>query len=65
MIYSHDLGRTWKGPVAIDKVLGAYPSLVELPDGRILVVYYTEGKGSDIRCLYLRADADGVTVLPQ
>jgi predicted neuraminidase len=65
VIYSHDLGQTWKGPLAIDNVQGAYPSLVELPDGRILVVYYTEGKGSDIRCLYLRADAEGVAVLPR
>jgi hypothetical protein len=64
VIYSRDQGRTWNGPVTIDNVLGAYPSMVELPDGRILVVYYTEGKGSDIRCLYLKADASGVTVVP-
>jgi len=64
VIYSLDQGRTWTGPITLDNVLGAYPSMVELPDGRILVVYYTEGKGSDIRCLYLKADSQGVAVLP-
>ncbi|NLS97358.1 MAG: exo-alpha-sialidase [Planctomycetaceae bacterium] len=64
VIYSLDQGKTWTGPIAIDNVLGAYPSMVELPDGRVLTVYYTEGKGSDIRCVYLKADGDGVAVLP-
>jgi len=65
VLHSTDFGRTWKGPVVLDKVLGAYPSLVELPDGRIIVAYYTEGKGSDIRCVWLKADANGVEVLPR
>lgn len=65
VIYSRDFGRTWSDMVTLDRVLGAYPSMVELPDGRILVVYYTEGSGSDIRCLYLRADDSGVQVLPR
>jgi hypothetical protein len=34
-----------------------------LPDGRILFVYYTEGKEDDIRCKYLRADKSGVRVV--
>lgn len=63
VIYSADLGKTWRGPAVIDAVVGAYPSMVELADGRILVVYYTEGKGSDIRCAYLRAGAEGVSVV--
>ena len=62
VLYSDDFGKTWN-MIVIDKVLGAYPSLVELPDGRIFVVYYTEGKGSDIRCLYLQADSSGVRLL--
>ncbi len=65
VIYSTDLGRSWRGPVVLDKVLGAYPSMVELPDGRIFVAYYTEGKGSDIRGLWLKADRNGVEVLPR
>jgi hypothetical protein len=32
----------------------------ELPDGRVLVVYYTEGKGSDIRCIWIEADRSGI-----
>ncbi len=63
MLASTDYGKTWSGPVALDPVIGAYPSMVELPDGRILVVYYTEGAGSDIRSMYLRADAEGVHIL--
>jgi sialidase-1 len=63
VIYSTDFGKSWQGPLPIDNVLGAYPSMVELPGGRILVVYYTEGAGSDIRCAYLRADQSGVRVV--
>ena len=34
-----DKGKTWNGPVRIDSVGGAYPSLVEQPDG---LVYCTQ-----------------------
>jgi len=63
VIYSTDFGNTWHGPIPVDNVSGAYPSMVELADGRILMVYYTEGKGSDIRCVWLQADASGVQVV--
>ena len=63
VISSTDFGKTWSPRVTLDRVLGAYPSLVELADGRILVVYYTEGAGSDIRCVFLQAEAAGVKVL--
>lgn len=62
--WSTDLGRTWQGPETIDRVIGGYPSLVELPDGRVFMVYYTEGAGSDIRGVYLHVSAEGVEVLP-
>ena len=65
VIYSTDFAKTWKGPVILDRVSGAYPSLVELPDGRTLAVYYTEGRGSDVRCVYLEADETGIRVLPR
>ena len=65
VIYSTDFAKTWSRPVIIDRVVGAYPSFAELPDGRILAVYYTEGKGSDVRCAWLRADGAGVRVLPR
>lgn len=63
VIWSHDLGGTWEGPKVIDRVVGGYPSLVELPDGRVLMVYYTEGAGSDIRGVFLDVSAEGVEVL--
>ncbi len=61
--WSHDLGRTWEGPKVIDRVVGGYPSFAELPDGRVLMVYYTEGAGSDIRGVFLDASEEGVEVL--
>jgi hypothetical protein len=63
VIHSTDFGRTWSKPLEIHHVLGAYPSMVELPDGRILVVYYTEGRGSDVRCAWIEADRSGVRVI--
>jgi len=63
VIYSTDFAKTWRGPVPVDNVGGAYPSMVELPDGRILIVYYTEGKGSDVRCVWLKADTSGIQVM--
>lgn len=63
VITSRDLGRTWSERLVLDPVMGAYPSMVELPDGRIVVVYYTEGSGSDIRCMQLWADEAAVRIL--
>lgn len=48
MRYSFDEAFTWSGPLTIDTVNGAYPSLVDLNDGSILAVFYEEGAGSDI-----------------
>ncbi len=52
--YSTDEGRTWHGPILIDNVIGAYPSLVSLRDGRVLCVYYEEGQRSAIRAVTIR-----------
>jgi hypothetical protein len=60
--WTADEGKTWHGPVRIDSVGGAYPSLVELPDGLVYCVYYEEGKGSSIRGVRLRVGTKGVTV---
>ena len=65
LAWSADLGETWHGPELVDNVVGGYPSMVELPDGRIIFVYYTEGAGSDIRCVFLRATPEAVEVLPK
>lgn len=60
--WSADEGRTWHGPVQIDSVIGAYPSMIELPDGLVYCVYYEEGKGSSIRAVRLQVSKDGVKV---
>lgn len=62
--WSLDEGKTWCGPQRLDISSGAYPSLVEMPDGRVLMVYYTGGVRSDIRALWLEVDRDGVRTLP-
>jgi sialidase-1 len=61
--WSADDGRTWHGPVLIDSVNGAYPSMVELPDHTVLCVYYEEGPGSSIRASRLRVGPDGVSLI--
>lgn len=61
--WTGDEGKTWNGPVRIDSVGGAYPSMVELPDGLVYCIYYEEGKGSSIRGVRLRIDAKGVAVV--
>lgn len=60
---SRDDGKSWQGPYVIDNVTGAYPSCVELGDGSVLIVYYTEGKGSEIRAKRFRLTPDGIDIL--
>lgn len=54
--WSADEGRTWRGPLQLDTVGGAYPSCVELPDGKVYCVYYEEGRASNIRGQRLRIE---------
>ena len=61
---SRDECRSWSDHVVIDEVAGAYPSLVNLADGSILVVYYEEGEGSNIRGRRFRVGPAGVVWLP-
>jgi hypothetical protein len=63
--WTTDEGKSWLGPVQIDAVGGAYPSMVELPDGLVYCVYYEEGKGSGIRGVRLRVDPKGVAIVPK
>jgi photosystem II stability/assembly factor-like uncharacterized protein len=62
--YSLDECGTWSQNVLVDTVGGAYPSMVNLKDGTVLIVYYEEGVGSSIRCKRFRATKSGVEWLP-
>jgi len=62
--FSRDECKTWSDNVLIDEVIGAYPSMVELKDGSVLVVYYEEGGGSSIRAKRFRVTATGIEWIP-
>ena len=62
--YSLDECKTWSDNVPVDTVGGAYPSMVNLKDGTVLIVYYEEGGGSSIRAKRLRATQSGIEWLP-
>lgn len=58
--FSRDECQTWSENVVVDDVGGAYPSMVNLQDGSVLIVYYEEGAGSNIRARRFRIGIDGV-----
>ncbi len=60
MRISRDECLTWSENIIIDEQIGAYPSLVNLRDGSVLVVYYEEGSGSNIRARRFRVTPKGV-----
>ncbi len=62
--YSLDECRTWSESILVDHVGGAYPSMVTLKDGTILIVYYEEGEGSSIRAKRFMATPKGVEWRP-
>ena len=48
--YSLDDCSTWSDPIPVDwDCIGAYPSMVNLNDGSVLITYYEEGGASNIR----------------
>ena len=57
---SFDEGNSWSTPVTVDTHHGAYPSMVNLRDGSTLIVYYEEGKGSNIRARKFRIENGSV-----
>lgn len=61
---SRDNGKTWSDAMKIDDCVGAYPSMVNLKDGSVLIVYYEEGAGSSIRARRFRVTPMGVEFLP-
>lgn len=58
---SVDEGQTWGDAVGVDAVIGAYPSMVNLRDGSVLIVYYEEGEASNIRSRRFRVE-DGQVI---
>ncbi len=58
--YSLDECKTWSANVVVDSVGGAYPSMVNLKDGSVLIVYYEEGEGSNVRARRFRATRAGI-----
>ncbi|MHC4401931.1 MAG: sialidase family protein [Planctomycetota bacterium] len=58
--YSLDECLTWSANVEVDTVGGAYPSMVNLTNGSVLIVYYEEGAGSNIRAKRFRALKTGI-----
>ncbi len=62
--YSLDECKTWSKPVQVDSFGGAYPSMVNLKDGSVLIVYYEEGPRSSIRARRFRASKTGIEWLP-
>jgi hypothetical protein len=46
--------------VLVDDFIGAYPSMVNLNDGSVLIIYYEEGEGSSIRARRFRASKSGI-----
>lgn len=61
---SRDDTRTWEGPYQIDNVFGGYAATVELKDGTVLVIYYTEGDDSHVRARRFELKPDGPHFLP-
>lgn len=61
---SRDEAKTWSDAVGVDSVIGAYPSMVNLKDGSVLIVYYEEGRGSNIRARRFRVQGRDVTWQP-
>lgn len=61
---SRDEGGHWDEAVGVDAVIGAYPSMVGLRDGSVLVVYYEEGAGSNIRAKRFKVAGGVVDWLP-
>jgi hypothetical protein len=58
--YSRDEGKTWSENVKVDAVGGAYPSMVDLVDGSILIVFYEEGAGSNVRARRFKVTLEGI-----
>ena len=57
---SADDCKTWGPQVLVDKFLGAYPSIATLKDGSLIIIYYEEGGGSNIRARKFKVNGTSV-----
>lgn len=64
MRISTDECKTWSENIVVDNLIGAYPSMVNLNDGSVLIVYYEEGSGSSIRAKKFRITEKTAEFLP-
>ncbi len=55
---STDETKNWSEPILVDNCIGAYPSMVNLSDDSILIVYYEEGDNSNIRARKFKIGED-------
>jgi hypothetical protein len=62
--YSLDEANTWSENILVDDVDGAATSMVNLKDGTVLIVYFEDGDGSNIRAKKFRATKRGIEWLP-
>ncbi|APZ97033.1 sialidase family protein [Fuerstiella marisgermanici] len=62
--FSRDECQSWSDNIVVDGVIGAYPSMVNLKDGSVLIVYYEEGSGSSIRSKRFRITDSGLEWIP-
>ncbi len=62
--YSLDQAKTWTGSVMLDPCGGVYTQMVELPNGNVLIDYYTEASQSQIRSQILEVTPSGIRVVP-
>lgn len=58
--YSLDECKTWSKNIQVDASGGAYPSMVNLKDGSVLIVYYEEGHRSSIRAKRFCVSKSGI-----
>jgi hypothetical protein len=62
--FSRDECQTWSDNVVVDEHIGAYPSMVNLKDGSVRIVYCEEGSGSSIRSKRFRITETGLEWIP-
>lgn len=58
--YSMDECQSWSQAVPAAKPVGTHPSMVNLKDGSILLLYYDEGAAKDVRARRFKVSSEGI-----